>query len=104
MESVETIRLTGRAKWISILVEGNSFGAGAADCEKAMLTNNFSLSLDPDVAAYLRVEAERRGVSIEEVYEQEIAAKTELARTTPSNEDLLKIADRSPAPQAWYDE
>ena len=28
----------------------------------------------------------------------------ELKRTTPPNSELLKLADRFPAPQGWYDE
>lgn len=34
----------------------------------------------------------------------EEAAEKELAEITPRNADLLRIADRHPAPQAWYDE
>jgi hypothetical protein len=32
------------------------------------------------------------------------AAREELKRITPPNEELLKLADRFPAPQEWYDE
>lgn len=35
---------------------------------------------------------------------EELAAKLELAKITPRNADLLRLADRFPAPQAWYDE
>ncbi len=30
--------------------------------------------------------------------------KEELKRITPPNVELLKLADRFPAPQEWYDE
>jgi len=35
---------------------------------------------------------------------EETAAKAELAEITPRNQELLRIADRFPAPQTWYDE
>ncbi len=31
-------------------------------------------------------------------------AKAELKRITPPNAELLKLAERFPAPQEWYDE
>ena len=31
-------------------------------------------------------------------------ARAELKRITPPNAELLKLADRFPAPQEWYDE
>ncbi len=31
-------------------------------------------------------------------------AAAELERITPPNAELLKLADRCPAPQEWYDE
>ncbi len=34
----------------------------------------------------------------------EKAAAKELKRITPTNAELLKLADRFPAPQEWYDE
>ena len=35
---------------------------------------------------------------------EEAEALAELKRITPSNEELLKLAERFPAPQEWYDE
>lgn len=61
-------------------------------------------ALDADMRAYLESEAKRRNVSIEEAYRDEVAAQKELARITPRNADLLRVADRLPAPQTWYDE
>lgn len=60
--------------------------------------------LDADTTAYLLEEADRRGVSVEQVYSEEEAARRELRRITPPNTELLKLADRYPAPQEWYDE
>ena len=34
----------------------------------------------------------------------ELAARVDLTKITPSNADLLAMAERSPAPQEWYDE
>jgi glutathionylspermidine synthase len=59
---------------------------------------------DSDMAAYLKHEAQQRGVTIEQVYREEVEAKAELARITPTNADLLKLAEQFPAPQEWYDE
>jgi len=72
---------------------------------EAMLSEHDFVLLDPDLAGYLREEAQRRGVTIEEVYQEEMTAKKELARITPSHAELLRFADRFPAPQIWdYDE
>jgi hypothetical protein len=71
---------------------------------KAMLTYDQLVALSPDMASYLQGEAQRRGVGIEEVYREEMAAKAELTKITPRNADLLRIAERCPAPQTWYDE
>lgn len=69
-----------------------------------MLTTNQMVKLSADMRAYLEYEAARRGVDIATVYEEEAAAKVELAKITPRNADLLLLADRFPAPQEWYDE
>lgn len=61
-------------------------------------------TLGADVLAHLASEAERRGISVEEAYRDEMAAKKELAKLTPRNADLLQIAERFPAPQSWCDE
>src|SRR3972149_4559754 len=71
---------------------------------EVMLTNNQLVALSPDMASYLQDEAQRRGVGIGEVYAEEMAAKLELTKITPRNADLLRLADRFPAPQTWYDE
>ena len=60
--------------------------------------------LTDDMRMYLESEAARRKTDIGTVYDEEMAAKAELAQITPKNEDLLKLADRFPAPQEWYDE
>jgi len=65
--------------------------------------DRFSI-VDSDMLDYLKHEAQRRSISVEQVYEEEMAAKSELAKITPCNADLLSIADRFPAPQEWYDE
>jgi hypothetical protein len=58
----------------------------------------------PDTATYPQEEAQRCGIGIEEAYREEMAAKIELTKITPRNADLLRLADRFPAPQTWYDE
>ena len=63
-----------------------------------------AMALSPDMTSHLQEEAQRRGVGIEEVYREEMAAKAELTKITPQNADLLRIAERCPAPQTWYDE
>ena len=68
-----------------------------------MLGVNVFASMDSPMVEYLADEAERRQVPITEVYQEEMAAKAELARITPRNADLLRIADRLPS-QAWYEE
>jgi len=70
----------------------------------AMLTSNQMVKISPEMRAYLEDEASRRGIDIATVYEEEATAREELARITPRNADLLLMADRFPAPQAWYDE
>lgn len=35
---------------------------------------------------------------------EELEAGAELERITPPNTELLKLAERNPAPQEWYDE
>ena len=70
----------------------------------AMLMSNQLVPLSADMRAYLEDEASRRGVDVATVYAEEVAAQEELARITPRNADLLSMADRFPAPQAWYDE
>jgi hypothetical protein len=62
------------------------------------------VGLAPEMLEYLAHEAEQRGISIQEAYEEEIAAQAELDRITPSNAELLALAERFPPPQAWYDE
>ncbi len=69
-----------------------------------MLTCDQMVKLSADMRAYLEYESERRRVDIATVYQEEMAAKVELAKITPRNADLLRIADRFPAPQTWYDE
>jgi len=71
---------------------------------EAMTSPGRVVELSAEMAAYLRDEAERRGSDIATVYQEEMAAKDELVRITPRNADLLRIAERFPAPQAWYDE
>jgi hypothetical protein len=78
--------------------------AGWAIGGEAVPTSSRIAALDADVRAYLESEAKRRNVSVEEVYRDEVAAQHELARITPRNADLLRIADRLPAPQTWYEE
>ena len=103
-----------RAEWSS--TTGQALVAEATFCAleraavfcpvegKAMLVGDQPILLDAEMRAYLVEEAQRRGVDILTVYEEEMAAKAELARVTPRNADLLLLADRFPAPQEWYDE
>jgi hypothetical protein len=59
---------------------------------------------EPDFLRHLEYEANRRGVSVQEVYDEEMAARAELARITSSYGELASLARRSPPPQEWYDE
>jgi hypothetical protein len=63
-----------------------------------------SIPVNDEMYEHLRHEADRRNISIDEVYREEMAAKKELAKITPRNADLLKLAERFPAPQTWHDE
>lgn len=69
-----------------------------------LIQGDRSVILDGDMVDYLTYEAHRRNITIEEAYEEEMAAKAELTKITPQNADLLRMADRFPAPQTWYDE
>ena len=55
---------------------------------------------DPDdfLQAPVIIDVDDRGGS------EETEAREELKRITPPNAELLKLADRFPAPQEWYDE
>jgi hypothetical protein len=44
------------------------------------------------------------GTSYRDVFRTAAKANLELKRITPSNAELLKLAERNPAPQEWYDE
>lgn len=92
-----------RLKRLPFCAEG--IEATTEDAERdAMLTSSQMVRLSAEMRAYLEEEARRRGVDISTVYEEEVAARAELAKITPQNADLLAMADRFPAPQAWYDE
>lgn len=44
-------------------------------------------------------------LNLQRVYDEaEPAARAELKRITPPNAELLKLADRAPAPEEWLDE
>ena len=60
--------------------------------------------LESDFLEYLEHEAQRRGISIQDVHKEEMAAQAELSKITPRNDELLLMAERFPAPQEWYDE
>lgn len=68
-----------------------------------MVTSNQMTAISDDRWTYLENEANRREVDVLTVEEQ-IATRAELAKITPTNAELLLLADRFPAPQAWYDE
>ena len=36
--------------------------------------------------------------------DEEAEARAELKKITPSNAELMRLAERLPAPQEWYDE
>jgi hypothetical protein len=63
-----------------------------------------SIPVSDEMYKHLEHEASRRNISIDEAYREEMDAREELAKITPRNADLLKIAARFPAPQTWYDE
>ena len=67
-----------------------------------MLTPDATLTAD--ICDYLEYEAMRRGTDIWTFYQEEMEAKAELARITPTNVELLRMADASPESQKWYDE
>ncbi len=67
----------------------------------AVLGEDFSEYLDdPDdfLQAPVIIDVDDRGGG------EEAEAREELKRITPPNAELLKLADRFPAPQEWYDE
>lgn len=69
-----------------------------------LLSDDRFVALDDDTLDHLTFESERRSITIQEAYEEEMAAREELARITPTNAELLRIAEKFPAPQEWYDE
>ena len=60
--------------------------------------------LTDDMVEYLNDRARELGISFEEAYREEMAARDELTRITPSYDELLSLAKRFPPPQEWYDE
>jgi len=76
----------------------------SSSCETVIFPVKFAAAVSQVYRQASEDEARRRGISIEEAYQDELAAKAELAKITPRTADLLKIADRFPAPQTWYDE
>ncbi len=64
------------------------------------------VQIGPDIlpVEYLNDMARELGITFDEEYSQEMAAREELARITPRYEEAVRLARRSPAPQEWYDE
>jgi hypothetical protein len=60
--------------------------------------------LPEDMVEYLNERVRQNGISLEEAYRAEMAAREELARITPSYDELASLAKRFPPPQEWYDE
>jgi hypothetical protein len=60
--------------------------------------------LEDGAAEFLDDEFSQEPEAINTDESDEIAAQAKLAKITPRNADLLRIADRFPAPQEWYDE
>lgn len=69
-----------------------------------LLSDGSFVPLDRDTLSSLEFEAARRDMSLEDVFIAEEAAARELRSITPTNAELLQLADRFPAPQEWYDE
>ena len=61
-------------------------------------------TLPDDMVEYLNDQVRQLGISFEEAYRKEMAAREELARITPSYDELVSLAKRFPPPQEWYDE
>jgi len=60
--------------------------------------------LPEDMVENLNDRVRQDGISFEEAYRAEMAAREELARITPSFDELASLAKRFPPPQEWYDE
>lgn len=60
--------------------------------------------LPDDMVECLNDRVRQHGISFEEAYRAELAARVELARITPSYDELASLAKRFPPPQEWYDE
>jgi hypothetical protein len=61
-------------------------------------------TLTPEMVEYLNDRAKELGISFADAYNEEMAARAELAQITPSYNELVLLAKRFPAPQEWYDE
>ena len=60
--------------------------------------------LTQEMVEYLDERARQLGISLLDAYNEEMAARKELARITPSYNELASLAKRFPPPQEWYDE
>jgi len=60
--------------------------------------------LPEDMVDNLNDRMRQDGISFEEAYRAEMAAREELASITPSYDELASLAKRFPPPQEWYDE
>ena len=63
-----------------------------------------STAADVGTSTYRIQMARRECVANDQEDVEEAVARAELERITPPNAELLKLADRFPAPQEWYDE
>ena len=67
-------------------------------------TNFGSPTLTQEMVNYLNDRANELGISFQQAYSEEVAAREQLTRITPSYPELVAMAKRSPPPQEWYDE
>lgn len=57
------------------------------------------IQIEAELAAYIRDEAAARGVSLASIYDEEMAARRELAMINPSLEQWLALSQGSGAPE-----
>lgn len=53
------------------------------------------IELSPDMSAYLEYEAKRRGISVEDVYKEEVHFRALAERNAPTREELRALARTS---------
>jgi len=77
-----------------------SMGSG----DRRLFVNGEFVQISAEMHQDLKFEAQRLNISEAEAYERERAAESEVLKKVLSNERLLKLAEKYPPPQAWFDQ